>query len=410
MMTKERNYGKILVFLLVAVYFTSYISRINLGAVLVEITNSGFADKKTASLAIVASSITYGAGQIISGYLGDKYRPQAVIFIGFILTALMNFGVFIIKHSALLIPLWAINGFAQALMWPPIMRILTQCFEKDDFTNACVKVSCAGNAGTIAVYLVSPLIISLFGFKGVFLFCSAVAITVGVVWYIGYLKIDCKLPRACIFSETKEKETAENENKNSALVMVVLCAILLIVAMQGALRDGITTWMPSYISETFNLAGTVSILTGVIMPIFSMLALKISEIMTTKWFKNELTCSGVLFIFATVCALVLSVFSSKNVVLSVFMTAVLIACMHMINFVLVCIVPPHFAKKGKVSLISGIINSFVYVGSAISTYVIAVFSEKFGWSATIMLWAAIAFGGMVLCFAFKEMWNKYVKN
>lgn len=405
------KYGKLLVFLLVLVYFTSYISRVNLGAVLVEVIAKGFADKKTASLAVVASSVTYGAGQIISGYLGDKYRPQSVIFIGFIITSLMNFGVFMIKKSAFLIPFWAVNGFAQALMWPPIMRILTQCFSGNDFKKACVKVSYASNAGTLAVYLFSPLLISLFGFKSVFLFCSIAAFAVGVIWYSIYKKISDRLP--CAENETphsREKEAELEISVNKKMVMFTLVAVMIAVAMQGALRDGITTWMPTYISETFNLAGTVSILTGVIMPIFSIITLKISEIMTTKVFKNELVCTGSIFAVSVAAAVSLSLFASKNIVLSVFLSALLIGCMHMINFVLVCVVPPYFAKQGKVSLISGIINSCTYVGSAVSTYAIAVFSENYGWNKTIMLWAIIALAGMILCFAFKGAWNKYVKN
>ena len=43
----------------------------------------------------------------------------------------------------------------------------------------------------------------------------------------------------------------------------MLAIIMLAIMMQGILRDGITTWMPSYISETFHLASSVSILTGI---------------------------------------------------------------------------------------------------------------------------------------------------
>ena len=45
-----------------SVYFISYISRINLSAVLVEVVASGFAPQTTAALALTACSITYGAG------------------------------------------------------------------------------------------------------------------------------------------------------------------------------------------------------------------------------------------------------------------------------------------------------------------------------------------------------------
>lgn len=399
-----------LVFLLALVYFTSYISRINLGAVLVEIIESGFADRRIASLAVVASSVTYGAGQIISGYLGDKYRPQSVIFVGFIITAAMNFGVFVIKESTLLIPLWAINGFAQALMWPPMMSIMTKFFSKDEFQSACVKVSYGSASGTIAVYLFSPVFISLFGFKSVFAFCGAAALVVGFIWKIWFGKLSRKEWKTGGGSVVKITDNKDLTSANKAMSIIVLAAIMISVILQGALRDGITTWMPSYISETFNLGGAVAILTGVVMPIFAMFSLKLTQIVSSKILKNELVCSGVVFLLTVVCAVTLGVFSDKNIALSVFLSAVLIGCMHAVNFVLVCVVPPYFAKQGKVSLVSGIINSCTYVGSAVSTYAIAVFSADYGWKNTIMLWAVIALGGAVLCFAFKNAWKKYIKE
>ena len=399
-----------LVFLLAFVYFTSYISRINLGAVLVEIISSGFADRRIASLAVVASRVTYGAGQIISGYLGDKCRPQSVIFVGFIITAAMNFGVFFIKESTLLIPFWAINGFAQALMWPPMMRIMTKFFSQDEFQSACVKVSYGSASGTIAVYLFSPVFISLFGFKSVFAFCGSVALAVGLIWKVWFEKLRRKEWKTDGGSVVKITDNKNLSSANKAMSIIVLAAIMISVIFQGALRDGITTWMPSYISETFNLDGAVSILTGVVMPIFAMFSLKLTQIVSSKILKNELVCSGVVFSLTVVCALILGVFSDKNIALSVFLSAVLIGCMHAVNFVLVCVVPPYFAKQGKVSLVSGIINSCTYVGSAVSTYAIAIFSADYGWKNTIMLWAAIALGGAVLCFAFKNAWKKYIKE
>lgn len=49
------------------VYFVSYISRINLSAAMVEIVRTGFSPESTVALALSMCSVTYGAGQIVSG-------------------------------------------------------------------------------------------------------------------------------------------------------------------------------------------------------------------------------------------------------------------------------------------------------------------------------------------------------
>ena len=117
MTAKERKSAFIkLTALCTVVYFTSYISRINLGAAMVELVASGFAPENTVALALSICSVTYGAGQILSGWLGDKFKPQSVIFVGFLITACMNLAVSMLPDPRFLSVVWAMNGFAQALM------------------------------------------------------------------------------------------------------------------------------------------------------------------------------------------------------------------------------------------------------------------------------------------------------
>ena len=172
------------------------------------------------------------------------------------------------------------------------------------------------------------------------------------------------------------------------------------------LRDGVTTWMPSYISETFNLSSAVSILTGVILPIFSILCFQIASRLYRKIFTNPVTCAGVIFGVGAISALVLYVCSSYSAVLSVALSAFLTGSMHGVNLILICMVPAFFQKYGAMSTVSGIINSCTYIGSAISTYGIALVSEKMGWSATLLMWTVIAVAATIICFVNIVPWKK----
>ena len=57
------------------VYFASYITRLDYAAVLVEIVQDLQIAKTTASIAVTGSFITYGAGMLIFGVLGDRITP-----------------------------------------------------------------------------------------------------------------------------------------------------------------------------------------------------------------------------------------------------------------------------------------------------------------------------------------------
>lgn len=399
-----------LTFLCAAVYFVSYVSRINLGAVLVEVVNGGFADKKTAALALTVCSVTYGAGQLISGYLGDKFKPQNIIFIGFFITAAMNISVGALSKGGALVILWAINGFAQALMWPPLVKILSSRLSDEAYKKAVVKVSWGSSMGTIAVYLLAPVIIKFLSVKFVFIVSGVLAVCMAFIWKLVYEKYK---PFSAVTIVSNGTKTDEKGNvptaKFNGFVVTLLISVMFAIVLQGALRDGVTNWTPSYISDMFKLDSSVSILTGVVLPVFSILSFSVTSFINRKIIKNEIVCAGAVFAIGAISATLLVLLGDRNVILSLLLLALLVGCMHGVNLILVCMVPAKFTKFGKVSFISGLINSSTYLGAAISTYGIAIFTDEFGWTKTIILWSVVAYIGALVCILLGRKWNKFKK-
>ena len=399
-----------LTFLCAAVYFVSYVSRINLGAVLVEVVNGGFADKKTAALALTVCSVTYGAGQLISGYLGDKFKPQNIIFIGFFITAAMNISVGALSKGGALVILWAINGFAQALMWPPLVKILSSRLSDEAYKKAVVKVSWGSSMGTIAVYLLAPVIIKFLSVKLVFIVSGALAVCMAFIWKLVYEKYKPFSADAIVSNGTKTDEKGNVPTaKFNGFVVTLLVSVMFAIVLQGALRDGVTNWTPSYISDMFKLDSSVSILTGVVLPVFSILSFSVTSFINRKIIKNEIVCAGAVFAIGAISATLLVLLGDRNVILSLLLLALLVGCMHGVNLILVCMVPAKFTKFGKVSFISGLINSSTYLGAAISTYGIAIFTDEFGWTKTIILWSVVAYVGALVCILLGRKWNKFKK-
>ena len=84
---KKRFGSNFYVFLFSLTYFVSYISRINYGAIISEMETATNISRSLLSMAITASFITYGTGQIVSGIIGDKISPKKLVGIGLIVTA-----------------------------------------------------------------------------------------------------------------------------------------------------------------------------------------------------------------------------------------------------------------------------------------------------------------------------------
>ncbi|MDD4681089.1 MAG: MFS transporter [Clostridia bacterium] len=392
---KKTFYG--IVFLLASVYFVSYITRLNYNTIIIEIIDVLNLSKAAASLPLTGMAISYGAGQLISGYAGDKIQPKRIVGIGLAVTILMNILIPFSRSSLQMTVIWSINGMAQAFIWPPIVKLMNELFDNESYNKACVAVTSSGHLGHILVYIAAPVLINLGGWKTVF-YSSAVA---GIIM-LGVWLLKCPM----ISMDVKNKESKDVKT-TSFPWSFMLIAILIAIVLQGMLRDGITAWMPSLVSETFGLGNNISILTGVILPVFAIISISVVSGIKRRFVENELKLTTILFGIAAILAATLAVFREINPILTIILVGLLVSCMNGTNLLLIGFVPRNYAKLGIVSLVSGVLNSCTYLGAAISTYGIAVVSDRFGWTATIFLWSATALCGSILCYLNIKKWETF---
>ena len=376
-------------------YMISYITRINYGAIISEMEKATGMSKSMLSIALTGSFITYGTGQVISGILGDKFSPKKLVTIGILSSVCMNMLIPLCSSPYQMVVVWCINGFAQSFMWPPLVRLMTALLSPDDYKKTAAKVSYGASVGTMVMYLVSPLVISLAGWKSVFIFSALCGLVMIFIWN-----------KTCVDVEVTGTQTKKGSINTKGLFTPLMLAIMAAIILQGMLRDGVTTWMPSYISEVYDISNLISILTGVILPIFSILCVKMATKLYVSKVKNPISCAGLFFAIGMASAVTLYLLNGTNAAFSVVLSAILTGCMHGINAMLVSMIPPFFAKYGNVSTASGVINSCTYIGSAISTYGIAVLTENMGWNYTIGIWSIIATAGTVICLACIKGWKK----
>lgn len=383
--------------LLGMVYMISYVTRINFGAIISEMERTTGISRSLLSMSVTGSFIAYGAGQIISGILGDKFSPKKLISLGFCLTILTNLLIPVCTSPYAMLVIWCVNGFAQSLMWPPMVRIMTAMLSPKDYQDTVVTVSCGSSIGSIVVYLLAPVLIAVFSWKAVFWICAGCGAVMLLIWQrFGY---DVPVQKI-------EAKQQKSKQQYPALFSPMMLSIMAAIVLQGMLKDGVTTWMPSYISETYNLSSAISILTGVCLPLFSIVCYNLSSRLYGTVFQNPITCAGAFFAVGTGSALGVYLLSGANAALSVLFSALLTGTMHGANLMLVAMVPARFKANGNISTISGVVNACTYIGSAISTYGIALVSEMAGWSTTLLLWIAIAGLGMLLCFAIVKPWKR----
>ena len=389
-------------FLFMILYLISYLTRINYAAVISEIVIAEGIQKSVASLALTASAITYGIGQLLSGYMGDRIEPKKLIFGGLLTTLTTNLLITLCSSPYQMAVVWGINGIAQAFMWPPLLKIMTSLFTEGVFKKVCVVVSWGSATGTILVYLLSPLCIYIADWRAIFILSAAAAAVMAFVW-------SKKCPRVKI-------EVTENPTENlqsaafSAKPFLLLLPIMLAIVLHGVLRDGVMTWMPSYVSDTFNLSNRIAIMTSVIQPLVSIFESQIVSFVYQKYIKNEAMLCSVLFAISCVVSTVLFIFGTSSVILSVVLAALLSGSIHGVNLIATCMIPPYYKKYGHISLVAGALNFCTYIGSSVSASGLALFSENYGWQNTILLWSVLAGIGCLICGLLYRSWKAFVRQ
>ena len=406
---KKSSIVKILSLLCPLIYFASYMTRKNYSIVMADIIISEGISNADASLAATLSLISYGIGQVISGILGDRFKPQNIILCGLTLTTAMNLMMPLTDDFTLRSIIWFINGFAQSMLWPPLVRIMAETMDSKTYNKVCTNVNVAGISGTVLLYITASAIwIKYFSWKYVFFSSALVSGVIAVIWVMGFSKATKGTDLFKTAKGNAPGEKKQNTLSAKALLMSGFLLIALAIICQGALRDGITDWVPTFIINTFSLESGSAILKSVLIPVFSVISVKLVGIINGKFVKDEVKAGTITFLAGLLgCLLLLFIYKANQYVTLVL--AALITCfMHGVNYFLICIVPARFEKYNAVSTMSGIINSLTYVGSAAATYGFGAISDSFGWNTVLIAWVVVAVFGTICGFLAIKPWRRFV--
>ena len=199
-------------------------------------------------------------------------------------------------------------------------------------------------------------------------------------------------------------------NWKSLLIQSGFLFLMMALFVQGALKDGVTTWVPTYISETYGLSAILAITSTMVIPVFNLLGVYLASFANLHWFRNEVRTAGAFFVVSAAAILVLRLASGRSMAVSFLMLALATTAMMAVNTMLIAVLPSYFGVIGRASSVSGLLNSSVYAGGAVSTYGIGALSVALGWNATIVIWFLMAAVSAVICFLTVRKWIAYRKE
>lgn len=394
-------------------YVCTYLGRLNYSACLVEIINMEGWSKGQAGLIATGFFATYGFGQLINGFIGDRLSPKIMVSCGLGLSGCVNLIFPMVHHIPLNILLWCVNGFVQSMIWSPLIRLLSEWLPAEKRLKACVNMNATVPVGTLAVYGLSAGLVFLGNWKWVFFTSGIILITVSVLWYRGISSIEKhvepSLEQAPVTQKAENTEKAKQDRNVSIWKLIFISAIpffSVALFMQGMLKDGVTTWIPTFLEENFGLTSAAAILSTTIVPIINLGGVYLASYINYKFIKNEVF-TAMLFFTTGLTALLLLTFTPRNAVFSLLLLATTTTFMMGVNTLLASMMPSYYVRYGVCSTVTGILNASAYLGSAVSSYGNGFIVDHFGWDTIMYCWCVCAVIGVIACGLSGHRWKKF---
>lgn len=400
-------------------YFCAYIGRLNYSAALTDMIQSEGFGKGEAGLIGTAFFFAYGAGQFASGFLGDRLPAKWLVFTGLGCSGICNLLMAQGQNIAFMIGVWCVNGLVQALIWSPMLRLVTDYCKPEVRSKLCAALNSAVPVGTMAAYGITAAVLGISGWRSVFLLGGVCLLVMSLVWLIGITRVERtvpaqeKQPQVFVSNSARQSQKAgvKADTKLGRLFvssgLVFLLAALLV---QGALKDGVTTWIPVYIQETYGVSPILAVAGTMVIPLCNLFGVWLAAFACRHMERNEILVSAGFFAICAMALIILWLSSGKSMAASMAMLALSTTTMMTVNTLLTAVLPSCFGSVGKASSMSGLLNSSVYCGGAISAYGIGSLAGYFGWTTTILIWAVMAAVAFLICIFAGKKWGTYRKK
>lgn len=174
------------------------------------------------------------------------------------------------------------------------------------------------------------------------------------------------------------------------------------------MRDGITNWVPTMITEECGVVPSFSVFLTVVLPIFNAFGAYAVTPLYKKFGCNEMKTAVICALFSLAPMTLLLFIGKMPVIVSIILLALTTMSMYSLNYLIVSRVPVRFAESGHTSSVTGILNSFAYIGCALSSYSFGAVSQKAGWNAVIIIWIISAVLTSAFAFTANKKWKKFI--
>lgn len=397
-------------FLLCAMtYIIGLFGRMSYAAVTVELILSEGFTKAQAGLIGTALFAVYGVCQFFSGFLGDRIPPKKMVFTGVLGSAVLNIGMGLTADYRMMLVLWSANGVFQSLIWSPVFKVFSEVLPPAYRKRACSNAAATYPLATIVTYLFAAIALHTLGWRSVFLLSGVLMVGAAFYWLrrMGWYEREIEAHGQLEHITLTAQEQASGGSLMQVLIVSGVLYAVVGAVTHGMLRDGIQSWVPTFMTENFHFGASLSTALAILLPLVNIAGVVLTKAIGKRWIQNELNGSAAFFVVTIFSLAALAALCNTSAVGSLAMMIIASTCMVGSNIMLINLMPIHFGAIGRASSVTGVLNCSAYLGSALSSYGIGKVADVCGWQAAIYVWLGFSVFALVTALMGARKWGRY---
>ena len=378
-------------------YASFYLCRVNISIAMPKIMEEFGLTKSNMGLVLSSLFLLYAIGQFVNGQLGDKVNSRRIITLGLLSSAVLNiiFG-FSGGILGLMVVLWGLNGYFQAMGWGPTVKAMANWFPGD------VRGKIAGRLGTSYIiggafsWFIAGSIAKYFNWRFTFWFPAIVCIFIAIHWYIRARNAPEEVGLPSLEEQEKGLENPEIRKDihigfRKTLKITLLNPYVWFAAFGlfglNIVRYGFMSWAPTYLFEQQGATISMAAYKAIAFPVAGGLGAIFAGWASDRIFKSRR--APVAFIMLMLLAIFCYLFKacpSDNWVLSLIILLFIGFFTFGPHILLVAALPVDLGSRKAASSVTGFIDSMGYLGAALTGVGTGYLVEKYGWGAGFYFW------------------------
>lgn len=228
-------------------------------------------------------------------------------------------------------------------------------------------------------------------------------VAASVAWLFGVGYVQKNMPKF----ELKRAVSAATDKRISAPIVVSLCLVCAFAVANGFVKDGINTWTPNLLFEVYAIEPHYSIILTLVLPLVSIFGAYLAKLAYKK-IPNDVLLIGCFFaIGGGVTALILWLYT-HTLFGTVTLFAVVSCVIAAVNNIITAAIPFRLRTVGRSGFFAGILNTFCYVGSTLTSFLLGALADSSGWNAVILLLMCALLGLSAVALIFSLYWKKKI--